>query len=241
MTDLSIITLTKDPSIRFLDLARDLSSQTSFEFKWIIVDSFDSNQIRNLLSPFRDLQEIVSLYTQPSGRPGLYAALNFAVEKCDTPFYLVIGDDDRLFPFSVSIINKLLRAFPSADFLSFNVCSNGDLVKPLFNQPYFYAGPRKYFSSHSVGIVVRSSLHKLNGCYSERYFIAGDENFLHRSILNGAYIKHFSLPLGVFGVSGISSKKIGLMLRESWHAKKDLGFLVTLLFACRYLKYILFR
>jgi len=238
---LSIITLTKDPSKSFADLAFDLASQTSLSFKWIIVDSYDANNIKEYLSPYPHLLNNTSLYTQPSDQPGLYAALNFAVLQCDTPFYLVIGSDDRLFPFAVSNILESLRRFPECSFLSYDVFSNGRLIKPLICRPYLFVGPRKYFSSHSIGIVIRKSLHNLYGGYPSDYCIAGDEYFLHRSLVDSPNIQTIALPLGVFGVSGLSSTKIGLMLRESWRAKRSLGLLHTLLFYARYLKYLMTR
>jgi glycosyltransferase involved in cell wall biosynthesis len=238
---LSIITLTKDPSRTLAKLALDLSQQTSSDFNWIIVDSQDINNISQHLVHFPLLAKKTFLYSQPPDQPGLYAALNLAVSKCDSPFYLVIGSDDRLFPFAVYNILESLRNSPESAFLSYDVFSKSRLVCPLICKPYLLAGPRKYFSSHSVGTVILKTLHQSYGDYPSNYSIAGDEYFLHRALFDLPMITRIALPLGVFGDSGVSSVKTGLMLLESWQAKRSLGLLHTLLFFVRYLKYLLIR
>ena len=69
-----------------------------------------------------------------------------------------------------------------------------------------------YVAGHSVGTLIRRSLHEEIGYYSRKYPIAADHLFLELALLRGVVFEHGDFIAGKFGDQGVSSKdKIGAL------------------------------
>lgn len=81
-------------------LYRSLLAQTNKAFTWIIVDDGSTDDTEQLVAGWLNRQEIrIEYYKVPNG--GKQRAVNFAVERCDSPLFFVVDSDDWLVPAAV--------------------------------------------------------------------------------------------------------------------------------------------
>lgn len=196
---------------RFHDLIMPILSD---DFQWIIKDSgacacsaewalsLTSNHIHFLSSP----------------DDGIYSALNEAIRQSKSPYYIVAGLDDTLYTNSLRQLIDCLSSQPLNNFgvLTFPVKVNNKTLHPKRWYP-LHLSVRGLLASHSVGTVIRKSVHEDFGYYDESYKILADSLFIKKSFLGGVKFIHFQKPImGEFSTEGISSKYHSLRLLEAY-------------------------
>ena len=160
-----------------------------------------------------------------SGDSGIYNALNKTLDKLGR-YYVVCGSDDLLYEDFFHFVDTLKEA-PSevaSDIVALPVQIDGKVKLP---SKFFCLSVslRGFIVSHSVGTIIRSSLHDDFGKYSEDYKILSDSMFLtkcHRSGCSRAIIE--DVVAGQFGSSGISSTEIEIRIDEAYRYHIELGF-----------------
>lgn len=173
---------------------------------------------------------------------GIYPALNRALSECRAEFYLVVGSDDFIDPASVHEVARLIQteALKDVDVASFPVIINQKVFHRKLMCPTFLS-VGGLVSSHSVGTVIRRSLHDSIGLYDEDYKILADSYFLRRAYQAGASFRHFKGPvMGTFTQAGISSTQHARRIVEAYSynvACADSYILQAILLMLRTIKY----
>jgi glycosyltransferase involved in cell wall biosynthesis len=201
MNKLSIIVTTLNSSKVITNLLDSLKNQTSKNFDLIIIDGGSIDETVNIIKNY-------NLTTHLSIMDGLtiYEGINKGITFCNTEYYLVCGSDDILFPNSIEII---LETFISNnDIYIFSVYKGKKIIigkKPtLLNR---IQGWQSIISSHSVGTVIRTSIHHTLGFYDTKISILADGYFLTKVLKDKRYNKIISNEIiGNFGVEGTSNK-----------------------------------
>lgn len=173
---------------------------------------------------------------------GIYDALNKALFYCNTEYYVVAGADDIFDPIATSIFNSISKD-SSYDIYTLNVKYNNRLIKPV-KLPSFLAGQFSFITMHSVGTLIRKSLHNSYGIYSKSFPIAADQFFILSCVKNGASLKYIPHVVGTHGSSGVSFHDNLGVITEFFRVQVSVGynrrlqilFVILRLFKCLFRK-----
>lgn len=208
----TVITVTLNCAQSIHKLAASLASQADKRFVWLVKDGMSQDGLIEKLEAYKDLISM-QILAQPDAN--LYDALNQAIEACRTPFYCVFGADDIANPEYIQKINTFLASrLDCADLFVNNVTISNKLRKPLSGNGFFY-GMNGFAANHSVGCLIRTSVHAHTGPYRTDYIVAADADMLYK--LYHAYGPPVptGINAGVFSLGGIStSKKLLVSLSE---------------------------
>lgn len=209
MTTISVITATLNAGKFIGHLAADLDAQTDGDFQWIVVDGGSTD---DTLNQFPEALEARITIIQERDF-GIYDALNKALRRCQSDYYLVIGADDRLRPDAIAGYRRLAEV-SAADIVAASV-KDGNVVAMSGRGKPWLRGHSAYLSHHSAGTLIRRSLHDRFGFYSHAFPIAADQLFVKRSVLGGAKL-HCApeFVAGEFSRTGVSSVQFTATLFE---------------------------
>lgn len=199
----TVITATFNASPHLQFLANSLRNQTTKEFDWIVADG---GSIDNTLDIIKENEDIIdNILRGPDF--GIYDALNKAILKVSTPYYLFVGADDVLSPMAIELYTKAAHA-SLADIISANVqTTDGELMCSGRGHAWRY-GHLAYVSQHAVGTLIKKSIHRDVGVYSKLYPIAADRFFLLNAInVHKCSIYSADFIAGIYSCNGISSTK----------------------------------
>ena len=206
---LGVITATFNAMPHLPGLADSINEQTCKDFYWYVADGGSTDGTVDFLSTLEIPQLIWS--SAPDG--GIYDAINKCIEICEAEYYVVLGADDRLFP---AAVERYLKAtLLGADIISLAVMKDNKLLFAKGLRPWIH-GHKAFVSEHSVGTLVRRSLHFSVGFYSLSYKIAADHEFILRCmLLHRASLDCSSDIVGAYGSSGVSAVRAKQALLES--------------------------
>ena len=131
-------------------------------------------------------------------------------------YYLVVGSDDTLERDAVEAVSELART-TAADVVAAAVRADGAIIQPRRRYAWARSGPPGV-AAHSVGSLIRRSLHDEIGLYSTQYPIAADTFFLLQALTRGKRFAYLDRVVGTFGTAGISSADTLGALCDSWRA-----------------------
>lgn len=235
MSKLSIITATFNSANYLPALIASLRAQTCKDFEWVVADGKSSDGTVDLLKQVTDLK--LSWVSEHDF--GIYDAMNKAIQRSQSEYYLVIGSDDV---FSENAVEKILAALqtePPLDLLVGNVYANGKLIHMQTGKSFLY-GARAYVTSHSVGCVFRRQLHEQYGYYSKNFPILADSFFIKNIFANTSLkVKYVDDVFGTFSTGGASNTQVLQCYIEGLHLQlltEKYPFLQILIFTARYLK-----
>ena len=209
---ISVITATFNAERTLPALIASLREQTSRDFEWIVVDGASGDGTLDLLRDAGDL--VTRRVSEPDF--GIYHALNKALALARGEYYMVVGSDDTLLPGAIEAFARA-AATSGADVIAAPVLVDGITVQPRRNLPWLRSGP-PMVAAHSVGSLIRRSLHDEVGPYSRRFPIAADTYFLLQVAQRQKRFAYLSEPVGSFGTAGLSSGDTLGALTESWRA-----------------------
>ena len=194
------------------NLFDSIRQQTNNKFDWIIADG---GSVDDTLAIINNNIDIVTLLLKGPDF-GIYDAINRAILKVSTPYYLVLGGDDVLEPKAIELYSQ--AAFDSqADIITANVFTKEfGLLFPGRGRPvklnHLY-----YVSQHAVGSLIKTSLHEYIGLYSKYYPIAADKYFLLTAIHKyKCNIYHADFTAGTYSYNGISVSRYYDALLDSF-------------------------
>lgn len=202
MTSITIVTATLNAANVIGALAADLLAQTDRDFRWLIVDGGSNDgTIERLPSDILDRVDLVR-----ESDFGIYDALNKGVRRCATSHYLVIGADDRLDRDAIATYRRL-AAESGADIIAASVRDDGRIARPNRGKSWM-RGQNAFISHHSVGTLIRRSLHDTVGFYSAGLPIAADQLFIKTAIQRGCRVCYApDFVAGEFSRDGVSSTR----------------------------------
>lgn len=197
---ISVITATFNAGGELPLLIASLRAQTDRNFEWIIVDGASTDTTASLLSASGD---VVSRWiSEPDF--GIYDALNKGIRLSSGEYYLVLGADDRVFPDAIAQFKHHAIA-SCADIVAAGISKNESVSfgKP---GPSWLHGMFAYISGHSVGTLIRRSLHERFGIYSRRFPVAADMYFIKLACKSPNTVLHrANFVAGEHGAGGVSS------------------------------------
>ncbi|MGB1345153.1 MAG: glycosyltransferase [Amylibacter sp.] len=187
---------------------------------WIIKDTGECIKTNNFFSKLDD--NFITFINTPDD--GIYNALNICLENVKTEWYLTVGSDDILHSEKIAkLLVEMNNINENLDFMSLPVIIKGKLAYPKYAPENFSC--RRLIVSHSVGLVIKTNLHKKFGKYSEKYNILSDSLFIDICIKNGAIIKFFPFScVGEFMLNGISSTQVKNRIEEAYEYHLEIGY-----------------
>jgi glycosyltransferase len=213
---ISIIVVTFNEEKNLPGLFANLRDQTDRAFDLLLIDGCSSD---NSYALIREAVDIVTCHVSEPDF-GFYDALNKGVRAVRTDFYLVLGADDRL---DTDAIANFRAAAHGADVVVASVRAGGR-VRSGYRPGNAWLGPSRTMTSHSVGTLIRTSLHDAFGHYSFRYPTLADWHFLKRvfaaptiRVHQGAFIA------GDFAMDGLSNRNQARTLCELWLVQRETG------------------
>lgn len=211
---ITIITATYNADAQLRGLIASLRAQTDRAFEWIVVDGASTDGTTRLLAEAGDV--VTRWISEPDF--GIYDALNKALRMTKSEYYLVLGADDRLEPYGIEVYREEARR-SNADVVTAAVAVDGVIVRPRKAQGIRSGSP--LVSSHSVGALIRRTLHDEIGLYSRRFPIAADTYFLLQVADREKRVSCADRVVGTFSTQGVSGTDLLGSLCESYRANVE--------------------
>ncbi len=206
------------------------------EIEWVIKDS---GRCKETIEWARTLNNPGVLFVS-SLDTGIYDALNQALIISNGEYYVTLGSDDTIFVDGITNFLTEYNRFSNYDVIVYPVFVNcrlnlGRSLCPLF------VSTSGYISSHSVGTLIRRSVHERLGMYDVNYKILADSLFITRCIQNKlAFFYATEIAFGIFSTQGISSTNHRARLVEAYRYQRSSGssaFTQAILFLFRMIRY----
>lgn len=197
---ITVITSTFNAASLLPGLITSLRQQSDQDFEWIVVDGASTDGTVELI------KEASDILTQYISKPdfSFYHALNKGIALINTEYYLVVGADDRLDPDAIHLYSKTILQ-SAADIIAASVTMTDKTLKSGNGKPWL-RGASAYISQHSVGTLIRTSLHKQFGLYSNRFPLTADSYFIKCVFASpGIKVEYADFVAGVFATGGMSS------------------------------------
>jgi glycosyltransferase involved in cell wall biosynthesis len=211
-----------------------LKNQSYRDFKWLIKDNHSSDGSLELALSIQQSDNRVSVIICPD--TGIYDGLNQLIDLIDTDsYYLTLGASDTLYTLSLDLISQLCQANPLVDLFFFGLYVGNRKILPMKNFG-FLLGLRGCGSSHSVGTVIKSSLHQLHGKYDASYTLLADQLFIKTCLLRNTSSLRSSTIIGNYtlgGKSDLHRRKYRSEFRKVQFATEKVPFLQHILFLLR--------
>lgn len=231
---ISVITVTLNSATVLPRLLASLRAQSDRGFEFLVIDGASNDQTWELVQGAGDI--VTYAVSEPDC--GLYDALNKAIRRVRSDYYLVVGSDDTLHPDAIKNYKEAIEK-TGADVIVAKV-RIGDRIKAGFRPRRAWLGHSAMITSHSVGMLIRTSLHQRFGEYSMKYPLLADGYFIKR-ICTNSEVKTAGVTFlaGEFSKDGVSHRYLARALCESWQIQMDTGeqpVLQYLLFQLRLVK-----
>lgn len=197
---IAIITATFNAGNQLNGLIDSLSAQSDRDFEWIVIDGASTDTTVELLEASGDI--VSTWISEPDF--GVYDALNKAICMSTSEYYLVLGADDRLRPDAIAQFrHEALNS--GADLVTASILLNGRVSASKAGRSW-WNGMFAYVSGHSVGTLIRRSLHDRFGYYSRRFPVAADMYFIKTTCVSpDVRIHQADFVAGEHGKAGVSS------------------------------------
>lgn len=209
---ISLITATFNSADSLPALIASVRAQSDRSAEWVVIDGGSSDGTVALLRQAGDV--VTRWISEPDF--GIYHALNKGLLLARGEYYLVVGSDDTLECDAIETM-AAIASETGADVIASAVRVEGAIVQPRKRIAWIKSGPPGV-AAHSVGSLIRRSLHEEIGFYSRHYPIAADTFFLLQVSMRGKRFAYTKRITGTFGAAGISSADTLGALCESWRA-----------------------
>jgi len=232
---ISVITAVYNAESCIQNLIESLRAQKDKDFEWVVVDGASTDRTLEILKSISDLN--IRIISEPDF--GIYDALNKGIKVCTGEYYLVAGADDIFYDNAIQDYKVAINI--KGDLITAKVIKNDNVVGVrkggawLFNEAV-------YISNHSIGVLIRKSLHNNFGLYSRKFPIAADQLFIMQCCENGAKTIQLDSIVGKFGTSGVSSEDVIGTCTEKFRIQILLGknkWIQFILFILKILKRLL--
>jgi glycosyltransferase involved in cell wall biosynthesis len=194
---ITIITSTLNCENNIKNLAISLENQTNKDFIWFVVDGLSKDSTLEIVNNTKVNKIIIS-----ETDFGVYDALNKALKRVTTEYYIVCGSDDVLFPNAIADFKSVCTQY---DIVSCAVMMNGKVAKPR-KVPRRIALQMSLISAHAVGTCIKLSLHKELGYYDKRYWMVADAHFIMKADQAKKKFGFCDKVVGEYGTDGESAQ-----------------------------------
>ncbi len=235
MPKISIITATYNAAQHLPGLVESLLNQSDKDFEWVVADAGSSDDMLLYLKGLTGL----NLQISQQADFGIYDALNRAIALCSGDYYLVLGADDRLYPHAIQAFKNAVSG-NAVDIVTASVDTDHGVLTPGNSKP-FLRGQLAYVSQHSVGTLIKKSLHQRFGYYSRRFPIAADHYFIKRVCdAESTVIYKADFVAGYYPTTGVSGVDLPGSMTEFFRVQLETernAVLQVVLFMLRLIRY----
>ena len=207
MTKITLLTPCLNPKKdNFIALFNSIKNQLELPYQWIIIDGGSNEDIRNFIKKVCSTIKLNIEFIDLKGS-NIYSALNFGIENCKSDYYLTIGCDDILEKMSLNLFSSQIKE--NTDIAVANVKKGSKFITVNKISPNFinYFGATKIVTNHSVGCLIRKSLHNQLGLYDTKYKYLADEEFLLKAYLKKYNFQIMDFNAGYVGNNGLTSNR----------------------------------
>lgn len=236
MKKITIITATLNSANKISTLINSLKKQSNKNFNWIVKDG---GSVDSTLLKLSEIKKDISLKIIKGKDKGIYDALNLAINKCKTEYYLVIGSDDILNSNAIDNFYKLIDDSTSYDIIASSWIVDNKVNHPKKNFGWLY-GMLGLSSCHSVATLIKKSLHDKYGNYSLNFPICADQLFIKNAVYGNCKIYRSNFVSGIFFKGGNSSQNTLQFLTEQFKVQlltEKFQFFQLIIFVLRLLKH----
>ena len=199
LANITVLTTTKNSELDILNLIKSLNSQKNCDFEWLIVDGGSTDRTLDIVKENCKINyRIIS-----SKDFSIYHAMNLGIESILTEYYCVAGSDDIFSENFIEIIFEFLNG--ENDIILGKVLMGEKVIGPPKFARGWLNGMHGIGTSHSVGTIIKTELHKKFGTYSKLYPIVADQYFIKKCFYGGAQIKKINKIFGKYSINGFSS------------------------------------
>lgn len=170
---------------------------------------------------------------------GIYDAFNKGIKYASGDYYIIMGCDDILYKDSINEIVSNHLTGADIDFIVGAVMVGSNLrsgVRPGLR----WLGSNAMISSHSLGLIIKKSLHQKIGFYSTRLILSSDGLFIKKLFDEKLSYISSDVIMGEFTIGGISNTATAQKLCENFlvqlYTEKNFKFLHILIFFMRLIK-----
>ncbi len=210
---ISVITATFNAGKCISGLIACLREQTNRNFEWIVADGGSTDDTLALIFEASDLDVVLD------SRPdyGIYDAMNRALDLASGDYYLVVGADDFLYHDAMEHMHQTLSSFDSLDLALFGVKFGAHQRAACWRPNRGWLGASHVVVAHSVGMLVRMSLHDIVGRYSQLLPICADGLFIKQlAAVPGVKVTVSAHVVGEFSLGGVSNTNTARGLCEGY-------------------------
>jgi len=236
LAKISIITATINSEKHIVELIKHLRQQTQKTFEWVVADGGSEDATLSLLREVRDLN--IVLDSRPDH--GIYDAINRALDLATGDFYMVVGSDDVLYPDAIAQMHQVLAQSNPPDVVVFGVDFGSQRRPACWRTSRGWLGASHVVTAHSVGMLIRKSLHQTVGDYCLRFPLAADAFFIKKiAAMPDVKVRLSDYVAGKFGLDGASNSGVARGLCEGYLiqlATERSTLLQTMIFMLRLLK-----
>lgn len=210
---ISVVTATRDAAALLPHLYESLQRQSYGNFEWIVADGSSSDATVSLLTGYSARSPWLRFASEPDF--GVYHALNKAIALARGQYYVVLGADDQLDSDALSQYSKFTSG--GADVILANVRRNGKVIGGFHPRRAWIGTARVFGGSHSVGMLIRTDLHRRFGFYSRRFPLLADVHFL-KVLLRSGQVRFAAADFtaGTFAEGGLTTVNQLQILAENW-------------------------
>ncbi|MFL9609795.1 glycosyltransferase [Methylobacillus sp. Pita2] len=232
---ISIITATYNAAEVLPILVASLHKQTDQDFEWVVADGGSNDHTLPYLKGLSGINLVLSEQRDF----GIYDALNRAIMLSTGDYYVVLGADDRLYPDAICEFKR--AACHGPDIVTARVDSDHGVRLIRSGKP-FLRGQLAYISQHSVGTLIKKSLHQRFGYYSRRFPIGADQYFIKRVCdAEDTLIHQADFVAGYYPTTGVSGADIPGTMTEFFRVQLETErypVLQILLFIARLIRHM---
>jgi glycosyltransferase involved in cell wall biosynthesis len=234
---ITIITATYNAVNHLSAAIESIRSQSVDNFEWIVIDGGSTDGTVEMI---RRNEDVIDYWVSEPDE-GLYDAINKGIHLSAGEYYLLVGSDDILRSdcierFSKSVLND------DTDVVVAGVDVCGEVKNHGYRPRLGIFGAHFVVTSHSVGMLIRKSVHESVGYYDPSFPQCADGLFIKRltkqknlRVVKGDFIS------GVFSHGGISTTRVLQGLYEGFRvqlATESFRLLQILIFSLRLIKNI---
>lgn len=195
---ISIIIATFNSSKYLNRCLNSLYKQIDKNFKIYIADNCSTDNTVKIIDFWK---KKLKIKVRSKKDYGIYDAINQTLRSVDTEYYLVLGSDDFLYPRAIKEYYSHLNH--DYDLVTFPVKTDSGVRRP--HGSFFINLSASFCSVHSVGVLIKTSLHKYFGFYNLDFTIAADTLFLSKVYIQNRNISRGTKLVGFYSEAGKSN------------------------------------